>query len=152
VLRSMGRLPEAEKLTRDNLDLRKKLVDEFPKDPNAPNYRYLLATAHRNLGGLLLDTGQLPQADKALRAALAICKELGDAFPQQSSYREEQSILQTKLCVLLVAWGRLPQAEQACRAALDITRKLAKDFPDRPEFRAGHAHAYHNLGNLLRDT
>ena len=50
-----------------------QLVADFP---SVPDYRHDLAKSHDNLGRLLIDLGQLPEAEEVLRASVGIWERL----------------------------------------------------------------------------
>jgi serine/threonine-protein kinase len=149
LLRSTGRLAEAETALRDALALRKKLAADFT---TRPDFRQELATSHHNLGLVLRDTGRLADAETADRDAVAILKQLTGDFPTRSEFRQALAKSHNNLGNLLRDTGRLADAEAAHRDALVLQDQLAADFPTRPEFRQELARCHTYLGNLLRDT
>jgi tetratricopeptide (TPR) repeat protein len=85
---TLGRSREAEKAYRQAVAIRAKLVSEFPADPT---YRVQLGEDYRRLTtwfskGLLKDTGQTQQAEKAARKVIEIYERLMADFPSVANY------------------------------------------------------------------
>ena len=138
ILRSLGKLKEAEKLTRRAI--------EFKPD---------FAEAHSNLGNILRDLGKLNDAEKSTRKAIqikpdfanahsnlgTILRDLGKLEEAESSYHKAIEInpdlteAHSNLGNIFRDLGKLKEAEISYRKAI----KIKPDFAD----------AHYNLGNFL---
>jgi serine/threonine protein kinase/tetratricopeptide (TPR) repeat protein len=96
--------------------------------------------------------GELKEAEKALRDALAVRRQLAADFPPVPEYRDDLAATYFDLGLVLLPMGRIPDAEAAYREALALRRKLAADFPAVANYRHGLAATHGNLGALLAEA
>jgi len=99
-----------------------------------------------NLGILLADLGQRPEARRRLEEALRIHRELARAEPE--AYRPELAAALNNLGALLADLGGRAEARRCYKEALVIRRELAEADPGA--YRPCVATTLCNLGNLLR--
>jgi serine/threonine protein kinase/tetratricopeptide (TPR) repeat protein len=115
LLRTQGRLAEAEAPLRDAQRLGERLV----KDPSGlPDYRHKLARTHQELGSWLDDSGRPGEAETAYRQALAALEKLVAAFPQKTAYLDDRVMTQDKLARLLLKRGKLGEPSQGAEVLL----------------------------------
>jgi tetratricopeptide (TPR) repeat protein len=145
LLKTTGRMREAEVAYTDALALQKQLAAEFP---TRPDFRQDLAMSHSNLGALLADSGRLTEAEVAYADALAIQKQLAADFPTRTEFRQDLARSHGNLGVLLMNTGRLKDADAAYADALAIQKQLAASFPNQPDLRNGLAGTFVNLALL----
>jgi serine/threonine-protein kinase len=112
VLRSRGRLDDAEAAVRESLAVRRRVLgDGHPE----------VATSLNNLAVMLREKGRLEEAESVHREVLAVRRRaLGDDHP-------DVAVTLENLAALLRARGRLEEAEAAAREALALDRKLYGD-------------------------
>jgi tetratricopeptide (TPR) repeat protein len=134
--------PASERAYRLALALQQTLVDDFPSDPD---FRYLLATIHHQLGLLLHETGGFPDAERSFRRALALEEELVARHPEVLPFRAALGGTQLHLGRLLSrVLGRFEEAEGHYNQALDVFARLVAGRPGVPNYLQG-------LRNTLRD-
>ncbi len=140
ILKSLGKLKEAELLTRKAIELN-------------PDF----ANAHSNLGTILKDLGNLKEAELSLRKAIELNPDLANAHSNLGTILKElgnlkEAELSTRKAIELKPdfanahynlgntlrdLGKLKEAELSQRKAIELN----------PDF----ANAHLNLGNTLRD-
>jgi serine/threonine-protein kinase len=144
----------AESAHRAALAIREALVAEFP---DARQFRQDLARSHDDLGLLLKDLGRRTGADSAesaLRAGLALRKQLARDFSTFPDIRQELARSYNNFGTLLNELGRRTgqdSALEAFRSALAIQEKLTADFATVPQYRQDLARTHNNLGALYTD-
>jgi tetratricopeptide (TPR) repeat protein len=116
LLRDQKKLPEAQALFRQSLEIRKKI--QGPKHP-------AVAKADHNLAGALRDEGKLDDAVQLQQQAVAIALEgLGPEHPDLAMYRSQLGSILTQL-------KRYDEAEQSLFAAYQVLEpQLAKGSRD----------------------
>src|SRR5262249_31075372 len=110
-----------------------------------------LAGNHGNLALVLRDLGRRPEAESAVRKALAIQEPLAEEFPGFPEYRRELALSHNNLGSLLRELGRLPEAEAAHRRALALREPRAEESPAVTGYRVDLGDSYINFGNLVSD-
>ena len=120
-----ARFPDAEKMFRQILELRRKLYPPSQFPDGHPD----LAESLNNLAFLLQAQGQLTQAETLYRDALAMHQKLypPDRFPQ--GHLNLVAGL-NNLAELLQAKGQLTQAEPLGRDALSMSRRLTMAYAE----------------------
>jgi serine/threonine protein kinase/tetratricopeptide (TPR) repeat protein len=135
-------------------DLRRRLLVDSEKlaadFPTVPEYQRRLAYAHTDLGNALRDAlGQLPQAERHLRQAVAVWKKLAATFPKEPPDRFGVSHSHLWLGALLLTTSRLAEAEPELQQAVAIRERLSAEAPNDPGLKAHLAHAQNYLADLL---
>ena len=140
ILKDLGKLKEAEILTRKAIELKPDLAE-----------------AYSNLGSILKDIGQLKEAESSLRHAIKLKADLPEAHfnlgnilsrldnSKEAEYYYRKAIkfkptfaeAHNNLGNTLKDLGKLKEAEILTRKAIEL----------KPTF----AEAYSNLGNIMRD-
>jgi tetratricopeptide (TPR) repeat protein len=137
VARETGPMTEALTLAQQGLGVWHGLANHFP---GMVYYRSELAAAHQRLALLYQANGQTPQADLALRRALACWGNLAATPFYRFSYANCMADL-----------GRLQSGRQPANAvrsfdqALTALDRLSRDFPQQTEYRAARAQCQTDL-------
>jgi serine/threonine protein kinase len=140
LLRSAGRLKEAEAAYRKALDLGKEIG----------RIRLTDAVSTSNLAMLVEQTGRLAEAEQLYRHAVELYEFLVQRDPSMTIYRQDLAGTLSGLATLLSKKsGEEPQMEREFRRASGLYDRLAADAPDVPAFRRELAVALVNLGKLL---
>ena len=140
ILRSLGKLKEAEELTRRAIELK-------------PDF----AEAHSNLGNILRDLGKLNDAEKSTRKAIQIKPDFANAYSNLGNILRELARFEDAEISANKAIALKPDSAQAhfvlgnifkaignTVEAENLYRKVIKIKPD-------FAEAHFNLGNILVD-
>ena len=136
------------------IDLLEALVAEHP---TVPRYRFELSNVY-SLVHLWKPgpwrtqrptSAELQQAEKRLRRALALCRELTQQHPAVPDYSDALALNLGKLARVLEAQGDLAEAENFATRAVARHRALLKRFDNVPHYHDSLASASHSLGRLL---
>ena len=100
------------------------------------------------MGGLYLQSGRLPEGEKAFLAALKIRDRLVKEHSDVPVYSERLASCQTSLGVLYSTANRRDDAEKAYLAAMAIQERLLAERPRGLDYRSGLAVCHNNLGIL----
>jgi serine/threonine protein kinase/tetratricopeptide (TPR) repeat protein len=143
-------------LTDENREFLRKIIKYFEgfaaDTADDVESRAIRAEGYFRVGAMRLRLGELKDAETALRAALALRKQLAADFPSRPEFRQDLALSQGNLGNLLAATGRLQEAETAFADALALRKQLVADFPAQSEFRRDLAVSHNNLGKLLSVT
>src|SRR5262249_45084914 len=104
--------------------------------PEVRDDRVHLAWNYDGLGQILQATGQVNEAEKAYRQALAIWERLGRDGPEREYALRDGARLLGAIAGLLAAAKRTREAEEAYRQAQANWEKLVADFPGEPGYRS----------------
>jgi tetratricopeptide (TPR) repeat protein len=150
VLSNTNRVQLAKEHYEKALALDQGLVAQFPD--YAP-YRQDLAACYRELGKVLVQLAQLPQAEKHYRRSLELWNEAIAQKPRRDTdYRAGRAETWYFLGYLLHIENRFADAEKAYRDAVQSYRELRTEFPEVGEYRKGLAFSLSNLADLLATT
>src|SRR5262249_30315034 len=106
---NLGLYEQAARLARESLEFRRKVAS---RDPAA------LATTLNHLGNILMDKGDLPDAEVAYREALALRRPLhGNESPEVAESLNNLAGVQSEL-------GRYEESEKLLLESLAVKRKL----------------------------
>jgi serine/threonine protein kinase len=143
----LGRRDEARKEFQRALDIRRKLVEEYPA---VPEYQNSLAQAHNSLGNQFFEVGKPDAAFDEYRRALDIRKQLVAQFPDVADYQRDLAGTHNNLGLLHGTRGRRAEALTEYQQARDLQQKMVAKFPEVPEYHQYLAGTHINLGMLLR--
>jgi tetratricopeptide (TPR) repeat protein len=115
------RYEEAEQVVGRNLELCRKLVDDFPMESEL---RYDLAQAYGGLGDLRVRTHKFKAAEQAFRQELILRQRLVTEFPGVAGYREDLADCHYRLGISLAGNGALDEAIAAYKAATWLVPEL----------------------------
>jgi tetratricopeptide (TPR) repeat protein/tRNA A-37 threonylcarbamoyl transferase component Bud32 len=119
-------------------------------EPDNPLFNAELALALGDQGMLFLETGRGPQAEAAVREALAIYQRL-IARGHMKGYIERYAARnRVTLARALAARGEAKQAEQSARKAVGLLDRLVEDWPELPLARVDLAMTLGYLAGLLK--
>jgi serine/threonine protein kinase/tetratricopeptide (TPR) repeat protein len=138
IQRKLGQLEDAEESYRRGTKLLAALAAELP-DPSACWYE--MASGLDSLGGLLLDTGRVRDAEKLLRQARDIFEHLQKPFASGPSEELVEGLLRT---------GSLDEPGEAPRRAPEVAAVLRDQCSKM--FRFMSARNYANLARVLAAT
>jgi serine/threonine-protein kinase len=143
-----GRAAEAETATRAALEIDRRLVADFPAEPE---YQNGLGADITNLANLLRETGRPEAALAEFRAARDVFVRLTEMAPTPE-YRVRLGIAHDNLGAMLRLMNQPQQAEAEHRAGRAVQAGLAAEFPAVPEYRQSLSASLDNLALLLADT
>ena len=145
----LGHGPEAEDAYRRAAEMQKKLVEEFPHEPD---HRNDLATTYNDLGTLLQTTGR-PDAEveEAYQSAAKWGDPLVTEFPDRADYRQGVATIHNNLGQLRSRQRRLEDARTEHNRALTLRNQSFQESPDKPEYRQNLAFSYNNRGLVYED-
>ncbi len=132
------------------IGLLEQLADE---NPEAADYRFLLALCHRPLGP---DAVASTPTTSGRRRALEILQSLKSQYPQVADYRYELAATHAWVHVGLFPWQErsadLPETEQALLKALDEAQWLVDNNPTIPHFARSRALILAKLGAVCAEA
>jgi tetratricopeptide (TPR) repeat protein len=114
---------EAERVYRQALDTRKKLL---AKAPTRQANRFTISWDQQRLAWLLQANGRLAEAEELYRQSIVVCEKVVADFPTRLNYRSALGLWHLQLGTLLETTNRSVEAEQAYRQAWGVsTEKVA---------------------------
>jgi eukaryotic-like serine/threonine-protein kinase len=143
---SLANPAEAKKDFKQSLDLRKKLVKDYPA---RPDLWFELSGSYNNLSLALKRTDGPERAREACQEAIQIRTKLADEFPRPE-FKRALAASHSNLGLLLTEMRRWKDAEAQLNRALQIRSDLAERFPKRPEFQGDVARTHWALGELFK--
>jgi serine/threonine protein kinase/Flp pilus assembly protein TadD len=143
-----GRMQEAGQLFHESLDLRKKLVHDFP---GLPYPRLCLGWGYENLAQWQMRNHRLEEAAQTCRQGLDVRAKLAADFAGVRVYREHLAVSYRDLAWVLSQMRRVNEAEQSYREAVALWEVLARDNPGVLNDAVDLGCTKCNLGHLARD-
>jgi hypothetical protein len=144
-LGNAGRLAEAVSAHLVARDLRQKLVEQYPGDPD---YRVQLAFSCQNLGWLYQRWQHGKDAETAYRQARDLRRRLGEQYPNEPTYRSQLAVTCSNLGSFFLQGGRPKEAEEECRKSVALFEKLIAENYREPDFSQLVSAAYNTLGDV----
>jgi tetratricopeptide (TPR) repeat protein len=117
--------------------------------PGDVTYQSGLFAAYNEVGDVLVDQGELPEALKSFRDGLAIADRLAKADPGNTRWQPDLSVSYNNIGAVLQAQGDLPEALKSFRDGLAIRDRLAKAEPGNAGWQSELAVSYKNIGAVL---
>jgi serine/threonine protein kinase len=146
---SLGDLEAMETDIGRVVDIRQRLVRDFPTDPNN---RFDLAMAYHGLSVLHVNRGR-PQAERELLLALQQMEALTESFPEDNRYlRLHISLQRGVFHAVSLDLSRILETEQQLRGWLQVWQRRHKAAPTIPWHRLGIAECQFFLGKLLSEN
>jgi serine/threonine protein kinase/Tfp pilus assembly protein PilF len=147
LLKKLGRYAESQQSLQQALDLRRKILEESPKELE---YKRALADSWYDLATVLARLrGQRKQAEQAYGEALGIQEELCKARPGESNFQRDRARTLNNLGILLV--DETPQkAKSAFEQAVDAYQDLVEKHAGNAFYRRELARSYNNLARIPR--
>ena len=135
--RAAQRIPDSEPGDREHhlqeaLQLATQLVSAHPQ---VPEYRALLASAQRRLGGFAHLRREPEEAEKRYRLALDMYRQLTSQIPSVSLYQVGYAQTLSESAEVERASGRQEIAVETLERAVDIAERCAAAWPRDPMFR-----------------
>src|SRR5262249_11379811 len=147
VLGASGQLREAEEQSGQALEIRKRLVEDFP---TVPGYQYRLAMTYYNLAGNLRGNhARHPEAEKCLCQARDLQRRLVKDFPDEPDYHAALGSTLNNLATLMKGRGQLAESRPVLEEAIAQQQAALKIKPQHPVFRQDLRMHYMNLGDTL---
>jgi tetratricopeptide (TPR) repeat protein len=144
-----GQHQEAEPICRRAVQLFRRLVEQFPGEPN---YRVALGHSLWELGGRSFDgimaaAGRHEEAELANREALSLFEGLAAAHPEDNYFRQEAAFSNRLVGSILVGKGHTMLAVESLKRAVALYAELAARSPDNPFYQHELARTQLDLGD-----
>ncbi|MEX2553622.1 MAG: protein kinase, partial [Actinomycetota bacterium] len=153
VAQQLANKPHMEQIRRRLLEDALEFYQGFLKQKGTdPEMRHETARAYWRVGGIQETLGNGPQAEGALRQAVALLDQLAAEFPTVPAYREDLALSREDLAYRLYWANKHEEHAELRRLDLADWEKLAADFPTVPHYQQRLAHAHTDLGNALKDS
>lgn len=117
---------------------------------NSTRSRLLLTRAKNGLGVYYRQTGNLPDAHRAIDEAIVEQEQLVQAYPQRHWMQVALHQSRVNLATVMAEQGKASQAEHLLRELLDEAVALCGQHPDSPAFQRELALTYTNLSHVLK--
>ena len=150
IARHGDHLQEAIAEYRREIALSEQRLADHPVPYRADNSP-MLAGRYAKLADLLLQAGELAEAEATLRRAAALYERAAADFPE-ADHRAPQVQIQRKLGTALAGLGRLPEAEACVRAVLSEMENRLRDSSPMDVNWIELAAAYDDLASILAAT
>jgi tetratricopeptide (TPR) repeat protein len=122
------------------------LANEKPSDTE---YQDSLAVSLVAVGDVLVAQGNLAEALKSYRDALAIADRLTKSEPNNARWESDLSVSYNRVGEVLVAQGNLEEALKSYRDTLAIADRLTKSEPNNSEWQRNLSVSYGKVGDVL---
>lgn len=138
-----NQVDEAVNLLHQAMAMLTKFNDGKPHEPSC----YMeTGNCHFQLGLIQKNLGQLPEAEKNLRAAVAVQTQLLTEFPTHALFRPDLHSSRMLLIEVFKSRGRPQEADSFVRETLAFWVKLANDNPEKASYQDQLGRTYHDLG------
>ena len=124
-------------------------IRETAADPDDAEAQRDLSVSYGDVAGVLVTAGQLGEAGRLYRQALAIDERLAAADPGNSQAQRDLSVSYNDVARVLVTAGQLGEAEQLYRQALAIRERLAAADPGNSQAQRDLSVSYINVAGVL---
>jgi tetratricopeptide (TPR) repeat protein len=115
-----------------------------------PTYLRDLSVAYEAVGDVLMAQGNLPEALKSFRDALAIAERLAKADLSNAGSQRVLMVSYNRVGGVLLAQGNLPEALKSFHDGLAIAERLAKADPNNAGRQRELTVPYIKIGDVLR--
>jgi tetratricopeptide (TPR) repeat protein len=153
LLRDTGKALEAQNALRQTLEIWAEVAPACPNDPEfwdePTSFWDGIARCHTELACRLQETGQLDEAEKEHRQALAIWEKLLTTWPDRYDYQQHAAWACARIGDFRAAAKRPLEGAEYHRRALRLFQKLAVDYPGEPSYRQEQARSYSSLSEIL---
>ncbi len=149
LLKSAGRLDEAEAEYRQAVELSRLLIAASASDPDGKVH---LATSLDGLGNVLQDKGDTAGALENRRGGLAIREELARLDPNNAHYRRQLAFSHHNVGLSLVEAGDLTSALANYRTELNLFESLGAADPEDVQARRNRSLAHKQIGDVSMRT
>jgi serine/threonine protein kinase len=139
--------PRMQSLQRKFLLQALEFYREFAKQAgDDPEIRFEAGRAYHRAGSIEILLGRRPEAERALRGAIALFEKLSEESPAETRCRVELARCYRELGAILVGRGLSRQGGDAYRHAMSLMEVLVAASPGEPNYRAWLSDAYRSLG------
>src|SRR5258705_7745939 len=114
-----------------------------------PSYQRDLSVAYEAVGDVLVAQGNLPEALKSFRNALAIAERMAKVVPNNAFFQRELMVPYIKIGGVLLEQGNLPEALKYFRDGLAIMERLVKADPNNVGWQRDLTISYAKIGDVL---
>ena len=149
LVKSAGRLDEAEAEYRQAAELSRRMIAVSPSDPDGKVH---LATSLDGLGTVLQEKGDTAGALENRRRALAIREELARLDPDNAHYRRQVAFSHHNVGLSLVEAGDLASALANYRTELNLFESLGAADPKDVQARRNRSLAHKQIGDVSMRT
>ena len=149
LLRTAGRLDDAESEFKQAVELSQKMIAANPSDPDGKIH---LATSFDGLGTVLQDKGDTAGALANRRQGLAIREELARLDPNNGHYRRQLAFSHHNVGLSLVEAGDFTSALANYRTELGLFESLSSADPTDVQGRRNRSLAHKQIGDVLMRT
>jgi tetratricopeptide (TPR) repeat protein len=112
-------------------------------------FRRGLSVTYEEIGDVLAQQGNLPEALKSYRDSLAIRAAMVEDTPANTGWQRDLSLAHERTGDVLVALGNLPEALKSYREGLAIRERLAKAEPADAVWQRDLSVADNKIGDVL---
>ena len=145
-LLQLDKIDAAESTYRQSLAVGDRLLAV----PKVDYYRKTQATAHDELGDLLVRTKRYREAATEYRQSIALYENLAVEFPRKRQNRARFIVGQVKLSWVLAKTGQAREADLAYQRATKMSKELGVDSVDPTDIQSTVGVGFHELAQLLR--
>jgi len=145
-LRRRGQTDEADAALLRSLEIREKLVADFPDEPM---FQYDLSQSLINRAQQLRGDGRLEEAEQYFREALPHMKKAADHSPSVAQYQDQLGSDYRLFGRFLRDIGQKEEAEEFYHESLVIFERLNDSVLDVPRYQEYLALSYYLLGKFL---
>jgi eukaryotic-like serine/threonine-protein kinase len=147
LLRRMGKPKEGEVALKKAIEIRRRLVGDFP---TLPDYKYMLSLSQTSLGVLHWNFGEFPEALALYNKSRSIQERLAADFPNVPVYQEDLASTFNNIAIIHRQQEQYDDANASYTAGIAVREKLTKLLPNSVYNAATLGSAYRNMGRLLR--
>lgn len=145
LLRSVGRIAEAESVFGKAIETQRQLSKKYPTDPS---FTFQQASILSHLAVLLRDKGDQTVAREKTQQAIDLLNHLSGQYPNRVQYQTSLAQLHNDLGVLYSDQKQLDEAAKQFEKSINILEPLAELDPDTPGYRYSLATNLNNLGSV----
>lgn len=125
--------------------------DIVAKDPREPTHRAGLAMACSNLGFLLRDDLEQPEAARTVyEKSLSLRRQLVEEHPESSEFQFHLGTIYSNLAVFHTENKEFDQALEFCTKSNAVYEELARSKPKAKKYQQAVAMSYNKFGDLHR--
>jgi serine/threonine protein kinase len=148
---NLRNVPGYQNVRRDFLESALKYYRGFlQQHRDDPSLQFLVAEARYNIGKVVLEIGQLQDADREFREALRVQKELLAAHPSDRKLKRAVADTLVGVAHVLTRQQRLSQAEDAYSQARVYMEELVRTARNKDEGLEALLFIYDGVGTLRR--
>ncbi len=144
--------PAALESFREQREICQGLLDALPPGPKPVWLQSRLATADYNMGTIYLEKRDIDQALRSFERSLGNRRQLAEAHPSVTDYRESLGESYREIANLLRQAHQNEKALGYIEKAVDIFERVVQSNPDEARFHSALALSWNALGCLHDDA